>query len=73
MIFHAIDCAELGEASSGGPNIMSAGQYQRSTDSCAIARCASVPFMSARRISNPWRWWKDSSLQMRTIARPYGP
>ena len=24
-------------------------------------------------ISKPWRLWKFSSLQMRTIARAYGP
>ena len=72
-MFHAIDCAEFGDWSSGGPNIMSDGQYQRFTASCAISRCASVPCMSSSRISKPCRWWNDSSLQMRTIARPYGP
>ena len=39
----AIDCAELGDSSSGGPNIISAGHQNRSTDSCTIARCSSVP------------------------------
>ena len=39
----AIDCAVLGESSSGGPNIISAGHQNRSTDSCTIARCSSVP------------------------------
>ena len=24
-------------------------------------------------MSKPCRWWNDSSLQMRTIARAYGP
>ena len=73
LIFQAVDCAEFGDWSSGGPNIMSAGQYQRFTLSCAISRWASVPRMSVSRISKPCRWWKDSSLQIRTIARPYGP
>ena len=40
---HAIDCAELGDSSSGGPNIISAGHQNRLTDSCTIARCSSVP------------------------------
>ena len=50
------------------------GHHQRSTASCAIAlllracRAASVS-----RISKPCRWWKLSSLQIRTIARAYGP
>ncbi len=69
-MFQAIDCAEFGESSSGGPNIISEGQYQRFTASWAISRCASVPCMSSSRISKPWRWWNDSSLQMRTMARP---
>ena len=43
LIPHAIDCAVLGESSSGGPNIISAGHQKRSTDSCTIARCSSVP------------------------------
>jgi hypothetical protein len=68
-----MDCLELGESSSGGPNIISAGAYQRFTASCAICFCAGVPLESSSRISKPWRWWKDSSLQMRTMARPYGP
>ena len=34
---HAIDCAVLGESSSGGPNIISDGHHQRSTASCTIA------------------------------------
>ncbi len=58
---------------SGGPNIISAGHHQRSTASWAIARCSSVPRASVQRISNPCRWWNDSSLQMRIIARAYGP
>ena len=70
LMFHAMDCAEFGDSSSGGPNIMRLGQYQRLTASWAISRCAGVPFISSSRISKPCRWWNDSSLQMRTIARP---
>ena len=66
----AIDWAELGDSSSGGPNIISDGHHQRSTASCAIAFCAGVPCESVLRISKPWRWWKDSSLQIRIIDRP---
>ena len=40
---HAIDWAVLGDWSSGGPNIISDGHQNRSTDSCTIARCSSVP------------------------------
>ena len=43
LIPHAIDCAVLGESASGGPNIISDGHQNRSTDSCTIARCSSVP------------------------------
>src|SRR6218665_365477 len=39
-----IDCAEWGDCSSGGPNIISDGHHQRSTASCTIARCASLPW-----------------------------
>ncbi len=70
---HAIDWAVLGESSSGGPNIMSAGHQNRLTDSCTISRCSSVPRIIVASSSKPWRWWNDSSLQMRIIARPYGP
>ena len=73
LILQAIDCAELGDWSSGGPNIIRDGHHQRSTASCAIACCAGVPWESVCRISKPCRWWNDSSLQMRTIARAYGP
>ena len=73
LIRHAIDCAECADSSSGGPNIISDGHHQRSTASWAIARCAGVPWPSVCRISNPCRWWNDSSLQIRTIARAYGP
>ena len=69
----AIDCAEFGDSASGGPNIISDGHHQRSTASCAIAFCSGVPCESVWRISKPCRWWKDSSLQIRTIARAYGP
>src|SRR5215203_735352 len=40
---HAIDWALLGLSSSGGPNIISDGHHHRSTASCTIARCSSVP------------------------------
>ena len=73
LIPQAIDCAEFGDSSSGGPNIISYGHHQRSTASCAIACCSGVPWLSVCRISKPCRWWKDSSLQIRTIARAYGP
>ena len=43
LIFQAMDCAELGEASSGGPNIISDGHHQRFTASCTISRCCGVP------------------------------
>ena len=41
----ASERAVLGEASSGGPNIISAGHQNRSTDSWTIARCSSVPLI----------------------------
>ena len=69
----AIDCAECADSSSGGPNIISDGHHQRSTASWAMACCAGVPCDSASSSSYPWRWWKDSSLQIRTMARAYGP
>lgn len=56
-----------------GPNIISEGHHQRSTASCAIACCSGVPCDRVSSSSYPWRWWKDSSLQIRTIARAYGP
>ena len=43
LIPQAIDCAVLGESASGGPNIISDGHHHRSTESCTIARCSSVP------------------------------
>ena len=67
---HAIDCSVFGESASGGPNIISAGHQNRSTDSCTIARCSSVPRIIVASSSKPCRWWKDSSLQMRIIERP---
>ena len=73
LIFQAIDCLEWADSSSGGPNIIRDGHHQRSTASCAMARCSGVPRPSVSSNSYPWRWWKDSSLQMRTIARAYGP
>ena len=73
LIFQAIDCAEWVESASGGPNIASDGYHQRSTASCAIACCAGVPCARVCRISKPCRWWNDSSLQTRIIARAYGP
>ncbi len=63
-------CAELGDWSSGGPNIIRHGHHQRFTASCTIAFCAAVPpCIIASRLSKPWRWWKLSSRQMRIIAR----
>ncbi len=70
LIPHAIDCSVLGESASGGPNIISAGHQNRSTDSCTIARCSSVPRIIVASSSKPCRWWKDSSLQIRIIERP---
>ena len=68
-----IDCAELGDWSSGGPNIMTDGHHQRFTASCTIAFCASVPFcIITSRLSKPCRWWKLSSRQTRIMARAYG-
>src|SRR3954453_18120152 len=70
---HFIDCSELGDSVSGGPNIMMLGHHQRSTASCTIAFCASVPWVIiVSSDSKPWRWWNDSSRQIRTIARAYG-
>ena len=40
---HAIDCSVFDDSASGGPNIISDGHQKRSTDSCTIARCSSVP------------------------------
>ena len=60
-------------AASGGPNIISDGHHQRSSASCAIAFCSGITAASASRCRSPWRWWNDSPLQMRTIARAYGP
>ena len=68
-----IDCSVFGDSASGGPNIISDGHHHRSTDSCTIARCASVPRIIVSSSSKPCRWWNDSSLQIRTMARAYGP
>jgi hypothetical protein len=38
-----------------------------------MAFCSAVPRTRFQRISNPCRWWNDSSLQTRIIARAYGP
>ncbi len=77
LIPQAIDCSVCPPLAaspvSGGPNIISAGHHQRFAASWAIAFCASVPRMSVHRISKPCRWWKDSSLQTRIMARAYGP
>src|SRR5665647_2573318 len=54
---------------SGGPNIINAGHHQRFTASWAMSFCAWVPRIKVHRISNPCRWWNDSSLQTRIIAR----
>ena len=39
----AIDCAVLGDWSSGGPNIISDGHQNLFVASCTIARCAAEP------------------------------
>jgi hypothetical protein len=63
-------CAPCTLWPSGGPNIIRLGHHQRFTASCTMARCASVPsFIITSSASKPWRWWKLSSRQMRTIAR----
>ena len=69
LIFQAIDWAECTESLSDGPNIISDGYQKRFSASCAIAFCAGVPAHIFIMMSKPWRWWKLSSLQMRTIAR----
>ena len=66
---HAIDCCVFGESPSAGPNIISDGHHQRFVASCTISRCASVPPLSASSSSKPCRWWNDSSLQTRIMAR----
>ena len=68
-----MDCALLGLSVSDGPNIISDGHHQRSSASCAIRRCAGVPPARTVMASKPCRWWKDSSLHTRVIARAYGP
>ena len=70
LIPQAIDCSVLGDSASGGPNIISDGHQNRSTDSCTMARCSSVPRIIVASSSKPWRWWNDSSLQIRIIERP---
>src|SRR4051794_30570015 len=47
----AIDCSVFGESASGGPNIISAGHQNRSTDSCTSSRCSSVPRIIVARSS----------------------
>ena len=73
LIPHAIDSSEWVDSASGGPNIASDGYHHRFTASWAISCCAGVPWASVCRISYPCRWWNDSSLQIRIIARAYGP
>src|SRR4029453_18411989 len=73
LIFQAIDCAVFGESASGGPNIISDGHHQRFVASCTISRWSGVPRIMVISSSYPCRWWNDSSLQIRIIARPYGP
>jgi hypothetical protein len=48
---------------------MTVGHHHRSRASCAIAFWAGVPPARVSMIWNPCRWWKLSSLQIRTIAR----
>jgi len=55
LIFQRIDCAVCFESASLGPNIMIDGHHQRSSASCAMARCASLPCASVSMISKPWR------------------
>ena len=50
-----IERAELGESSSGGPNIIRLGHHHRSTASCAMSCWAGVPCDKVCRISNPCR------------------
>jgi putative spermidine/putrescine transport system permease protein len=45
----------------------------RRSDSCAICFCSVVPWQSEIMRSYPCRIWKASSLQMRVMAREYGP
>ena len=73
LIPQRIDCAEFGDWSSGGPNIITEGHHQRFTASWTMLFCASVPLVIiVSSDSKPWRWWKLSSRQMRIIARAYG-
>ncbi len=69
LIFQAMDWALLAEASSAGPCMAMDGHHQRFIASCAIAFCAGVPRHSDSMMSKPWRWWNDSSLHTRTMAR----
>ena len=65
----AIDFSECVDSASCGPNIIRLGHHQRLTASWAIACCSGVPCESVCSASKPCRWWKDSSLQTRIIAR----
>ena len=51
--FGAIDWAEWGDSSSGGPNIITDGHHHRSRASWAMAFCSGVPWHSASMSSNP--------------------
>ena len=63
-------CVPCTLSASGGPNIIRLGHHQRLVASCTISRCSGVPSrIIAFSASKPWRWWKLSSRQMRTIAR----
>ena len=70
---HRIDCSVLGESLSGGPNIIRAGHQVRLVASWTISRWACVPRIIVISSSYPCRWWNDSSLQIRIMARAYGP
>ena len=69
-----IDCAVLGDSVvRRAEHHHATATTSGSTASCTIAFCASVPCGHHRQqASKPWRWWKLSSRQMRTIARAYG-
>ena len=48
------------------------GPHQRSSASCTSSRWSSVPFISVRITSRPWRMWNDSSQQIFFMIRAYG-
>jgi hypothetical protein len=56
----------------GGPKKCMVGSHHRFTASWKSLRCASVPDTISSTSSSPWRRCRDSSGQMRRIARTYG-